>query len=196
MRDLLGDGNVTLSLSTLDRNHYQLANILGKRVVTCTEAASRSILADAEFKQLVSGEEMALRQIWRETINYTPKVKLWWAVNELPQVLDSSDAVYRRVRIVSFHRAIPPERQDTALHDKLKAELPGIFNWALEGLMRLHRNHGFTAVAQMADQVQDYQAANDVEGAFLSDPDWIIANPEGEVKASDLYMAYRAGVRN
>ena len=191
---LLGKAHVALNLSDLDKNSYQLASVLGKRAVTCTEAASGALLKDDVFKQLVSGEEMVFRQIYKAPFQYIPKVKLWWGLNELLQNRDSSNAVYRRVKIIPFHRAIPAEEQDPTLGEKLRAELPGIFNWALEGLARLQANNGFTRATQIDEQVQLYKAKNDVEAAFLTDTEWIVRGTGGETRASDFMLLTVPGV--
>ena len=189
---LLGEAHISLNLSTLDKNSYQLASVPGKRAITCTEAASRAVLADEVFKQLVSGEEMVVRQIYRESFRCSSKAKIWWAVNERPYNPDRSNGVYRRLIIIPFHRAIPLEQQDRKLAEKLGEERSGIFNWALEGLARLRRNRGFTQAGQVLQEVQDYKLVNDTEAAFLADEEWIVWQTDGEVKANALYLAHRA----
>ena len=43
-----------------------------------------------------------------------------------------------------FERVCPEGHRDPGLKDKLRAEMPGILNWALQGLARLHQQGGFT----------------------------------------------------
>lgn len=192
IKALLGTAAKELSLSTLQKNQYQLADIGGTRVITCSEAMSGSILADDHVKKLVSGEEIVARQIYHKPQRITPQCKLWWAMNELPQNLDRSEAIYRRLLLIPFRRPIPAEKRDLALFNKLTDELPGILNWALEGLERLHFNGHFTKVAQVDEAVVEYHQTNDTEALFLSDEEWIDEIGENVTRASDLYMAYKA----
>ena len=189
---LLGDAHGVLDLGALDRNTYQLAQIAGKRALTCTEAASGMILKDDTIKKLMSGEIIKAREIYHSSFDCKPVAKVWWGANELPQNLDRSNAIYRRFRIIPFNRAILPGEQDPGLSKKLRAELPGIFNWALVGLARLHQNGGFTPAAQIDEQVQLYKEANDTEAAFLANSDWIVRGTGGKTKASEFYIAHYA----
>src|SRR5690606_35294829 len=70
LAELAGDAHTSIDLSLLDRNHYQLADLPGKRVVTCSEARSGSYLADSILKKLISGEEITARQPYEHTIRY------------------------------------------------------------------------------------------------------------------------------
>jgi putative DNA primase/helicase len=45
---------------------------------------------------------------------------------------------------VAFPETIPRPERDPALDDKLQAELPGVLNWALEGLDRMMEQGRFT----------------------------------------------------
>lgn len=56
--------------------------------------------------------------------------------NELPRFSDGYDALGNRYLVLPFNLSFAG-REDVNLPDKLKKELPGIFNWALEGLLDL-----------------------------------------------------------
>jgi P4 family phage/plasmid primase-like protien len=58
-------------------------------------------------------------------------------------LLDAQGAMARRLRVLESTQSFQG-KEDKDLLDKLIAELPGIANWALEGLARL-RSQGFTA---------------------------------------------------
>jgi P4 family phage/plasmid primase-like protien len=189
---LLGDACISLNLGGLERNSYQLADVVGKRLVICTEFRSGVVLAEDIFKQLVSGEEMAVRQIYHSTIHFRPIAKVLMAANERPQNLDRSGGVYRRLLNLPFHRTIPEEERNPHLGALLHSQRAGIFNWSMIGLARLLHNQHFTRSAQASVQVQEYRAQNDTEAAFLDDPEWFSRNPEGKVKANDLYLVYAA----
>lgn len=188
LRGLLGNAATSLDLATLSHNQYQLADIHGKSAVTCTEAPAGTVLADATFKQLVSGEEMVLRQIRRESFRAVPTAKVWWALNELPRNSDRSNAVYRRMKIISFRNPLPPELWDRQLDKKLTAELPGIFNWAVEGLKRLKQQGAFTEARQVSEAVEAYRAENDIEARFVKER--CTTGIDCKVKSSILYEQY------
>jgi putative DNA primase/helicase len=72
---------------------------------------------------------------------------------------------------------------------RLVNELPGIFNWALEGLRRLRQNGRFTQPKQVLDAREQYKSENDTEAAFIAD--WCVCDEKQTLKSSELYRAYQ-----
>ena len=68
------------------------------------------------------------------------KVRFTIAVNELPRLSDSSAAMRSRLLVLPYFNTYEG-KEDFDLVDRLLAEIPGITNWALEGL-RLLRTAG------------------------------------------------------
>lgn len=70
--------------------------------------------------------------------------RLFLLTNDLPKFSDKSGGIWDRLRIVAFNEVIRgTSKQDKDLRTKLKKELPGIFNWALEGLYKLWKHEHF-----------------------------------------------------
>src|SRR5690606_7857354 len=110
-----------------------------KRIALCSEASStHNLVDDATIKALIAGDTMQVRQIRQEPFELHPTAKLWWAMNELPAVADTSEGFWRRMRVVPFNRSFTEDERILDLKEKLDQELPGIFNWAIAGLRRLH----------------------------------------------------------
>ncbi len=188
LQDLAGNSHVTIDLDQLTQNPYQLADIAGKRVVTFTEPKANSVLADNHYKRLVSQDAIMARQIFGKPFRFVPICKVWGAMNDLPRVIDRSDAIFNRVYIIPMNRAVPVEQRDPRLQEKLRAEMAGIFNMALIGLKRIRRAKAFTRVKQVEAARDDYKAENDTEKAFLDD--WCIRDKEAKMNAQELYDAY------
>lgn len=187
---LAGSSYVTIDLDQLSQSSYQLADIAGKRVVTFTEPSARSVLADNHYKRLVSQDEILARQIFGKPFRFTPICKVWGAMNDTPRVLDRSDAVFNRVIILNMNHVVPEDKRDYRLTDKLKSELPGIFNWALEGLKRLRAKGHFTQAEQSKKAREAYKAENDTESAFAEE--CLEFNPEHKVTGQYLYDTYHS----
>ncbi|MEO0561916.1 MAG: phage/plasmid primase, P4 family, partial [Chloroflexota bacterium] len=186
---LAGDSHVTIDLDAMHRDSYQLADIVGKRVVTFTEPSSGGVLADGHYKRLVSQDTINARNPYGKWFRFVPQCKVWGAMNQTPRVVDRSDAVFNRVVIVPMNYVVPSDQRDGRLIDKLRAELPGIFNWAVAGLFRLRERGGFQLPDQVAQAREAYRSENDTEAAFVED--WCYTDPDVSIKASDLYSAYR-----
>lgn len=190
LKALLGDAATAIDFNTLDRNHYQLATLDGKRVACATEASAQTHLSDYQLKALISGEALPVREIYKRGFTLQPIAKLWWAMNTMPINNDRSNGLYRRLMIFPFHRTIPEESRDPQLASKLKQELPGIFNWALYGLLRLQLYETFTTSSQVNSAGEDYARDSDIEASFLDDPAYCRRKAGGRTQASALYRAY------
>lgn len=184
-----GTGHQAIDLDAMKDNQYQMADVAGKRLVTFTEPDARSPLADGQYKRLVSSDTISARQIHGKPFNFIPQCKLWGAMNDTPRVLDRSDAVYGRIIILPMLNSIPKEKWDLSIDDKLKAELPGIFNWAMQGLRRLQAQGAFTRASQSEQARDDYKAENDAEATYVGE-----RLERGEryfIAANELYQDYK-----
>lgn len=110
------------------------------------------------------------------------------AVNHKPEIRGTDNAIWRRVRLIPFTEVIPKEEQDRRLMDKLRAELPGVLAWAVQGCLDWQRE-GLDAPDQVRKATGEYRAEMDVIGAFLRD--CCELDSDKNVAASDLYKAYR-----
>ena len=76
-----------------------------------------------------------------------------FSMNELPRFNDESPAFFRRVLLFRFGVVIPEERRDTTLAERIiKAELPGVFNWMMEGRRRLLEQKGHFTRSESMDK--------------------------------------------
>ncbi|HHX24288.1 MAG TPA: DNA primase, partial [Thermoanaerobacterales bacterium] len=90
------------------------------------------------------------------------------------------------MHLIPFTVEIPDDKVDKNLKYKLKRELTGILNWAVEGVIKWQRE-GLEMPKAVMDAVKEYKSEMDVISAFLED--CTIQGP-GETKASELYKAY------
>lgn len=185
-----GTAAMTLNVGLLAREQYQLALLAGKRIALCSEAnATQNLVDDATIKSLVAGDTMSVRQIRREPFELKPTAKLWWAMNELPAVADTSEGFWRRMRVIPFNRVFRDDERIMELKDLLDLELPGIFNWAMAGLQRLRGRGHFVEPVQVKDATGKYrQEANPVK-LFVDEMCSISLNAREQ--SSVIYRAYK-----
>lgn len=125
--------------------NYDLADVPGKRVLFSTEAEKGGAVAEKYIKCIVTGDPIKARPIYGSPIEFRSAAKIWWAMNDRPIIKDTSDSMWRRMRLLPFYRKFEDKAADVDLIDKLKTELPGILNWAIKGLVRLTNNNAFTS---------------------------------------------------
>lgn len=168
-----------------------LASLSGKRFVVASEGDAGDRLAAAKVKRLVAGDPMSVRKLYGSYFDLYPKFKLWFGSNDLPIVSGTDYAIWRRIHVIHFPRTFEPQEQDPKLLEKLKQELPGILNWALEGLKEIGSMEGnfLRPPASVLDSVNEYKADNDNTSKFIQDR--CVRCSVSSVGATDLYNSYR-----
>jgi len=111
-------------------------------------------------------------------------------MNQIPKIDDTSHGWWRRIYISEFLREFSEAEMDVHLTDKLKTELSGIFNWALEGYKRLGgQKFVFSESPAMCKSKKQYQQQSNSVLDFmvrcLKD-----AKPEDSAAFKDLYECY------
>lgn len=191
LEELAGNAAVPLNVSLLryKRDTYQLADLAGKRIALCSEAsASDSLVEDAIVKALVGGDTLRARQAYGKGFVLHPVVKLWWAMNKLPAVADTSYGFWRRTRVIPFNRRFKERERILNLKEQLSLELPGIFRWAMEGLKRLNKRGHFDIPSQVRLATEKYKKESNPVAMFVDDE--CITGQGKEVQSSVIYSGY------
>ena len=107
---------------------------------------------------VISGDKISISIKYQDDISYAPICKLVFLVNSLPVTSDMTYGFYRKLLIIPFNHKFTNDEKDVDLFEKLKMEMPGIINWALEGLRRLKENHfQFSQCDAAKKALQSYQ---------------------------------------
>lgn len=187
---LLGRQNVSsYTLQSLtNENGYHRSNIADKLLNYCSEITSD--MNEGLFKQLASGEPVEARLPYKEPIIITDYAKLVFNANELPAFKEFSEAVFRRLLLIGFNVTIPEDERDPALANKIiSTELPGVFNWVLEGLARLLEHKKFSASKSSSELLEDYRKESDTVALFITDRNYTHAIDE-EISLKVLFNDY------
>lgn len=145
-----------------------VARLVGARGVAATEVEQGRTLNEAKIKEVTGGDTLTARFMRSEWFDFRPQFKVLLSGNHLPRIRGADHGIWRRLRLIEFNVTIPEKDQDRNLAQKLRGELPGILNWAIQGAMRWYAEGLKTpdAVKHASDQ---YQAAEDVIGQFISE---------------------------
>lgn len=189
---LLGEYAIKTPTETLmsrDRSGVpnDVARLAGKRLVVARETDESQRLAEATVKDLTGGDVIVARYLYQELFEFRPTHKLWMYGNHKPLVRGTDEGIWRRIRLIPFMVTITEAERDPHLTQKLRDELPGILNWALEGCLEWQLN-GLGEPAKVRDATQTYRSEMDVLGEFFSETCEI--KPSQWVTARALYMTY------
>lgn len=188
---LVGAENCSEVPLTRFSQRFALYGTLGK-VVNMTNESSHIIADEAEtmLKSYVAGDRFTFERKFREPLNnVVPTAKIMIATNALPRFNDKTHGIWRRILLVPFDKVIPPEAQIKDLAEQIKRELPGILNWAIEGLQSLNSAGGFTIPENSNQLIEDYRREADPARAFLCENYRQSTNDEST--CSGLYDEYK-----
>lgn len=145
----------------------ELAKLRGKRLVTVTEIASGARLDEALIKDMTGGDRISARSLYSEPITFNATHKVWMYGNHKPDIKGVDTGIWRRVKLIPFAQVITQEECDPTLGDKLKAELPGILNWAVAGCLEWQLQ-GLGEPAEVTNATREYRDEMDLIGQFLA----------------------------
>jgi putative DNA primase/helicase len=179
----------TLLERSSDAVRNDVARLHGARLVVAIEGEFGKRLAEALVKQLVGGDRVTARFLYREHFEFVPTFKLVVATNHKPVIRGTDLAIWRRIRLVPFAVTIPPEEQDRKLPEKLRAELPGILRWAIEGC-RLWQEEGLGLPDAIKQATDAYRDEMDALGEFVGE--CCVEEPGAQATTKGIYDVYTA----
>jgi len=182
--------NLPFSAFELDKRSSipnDLAPLPGKRFITAIETNESAKLNEGRIKLLTGCDPISARFMRREFFTFVPVGKYWLSFNNPPMVMDSSHGFWRRVRIIPFRKQFDGSEVDDKLLEKLKAEAPGILNWAVQGCLKWQETGlGIPPAIQLATQA--YREECDPLAEFIEE--YCVIGPEEKVEVGLLLDKY------
>ncbi|MCX7371244.1 MAG: phage/plasmid primase, P4 family [Alphaproteobacteria bacterium] len=188
----LGDYAATAPMETFmaaqhDRHPTDLAGLRGARLVLAQETEAGRALAEAKLKALTGGDRISARFMRGDFFEYVPTFKLAMIGNHRPVIRNPDDAMRRRLHLLPL--TFRPEKPDHALPEQLRAELPGILQWAVDGCLAWQRE-GLGKPAIVKAATDDYFSEQDLIAQWL-DERCDRTNPRAATPSSALYRDWK-----
>ena len=118
---------------------YYLATLQGKRAVSMVETERGDKLVGAMVKSLVNSGLVSARFAYGRPFTFQPVFTPILGTNYLPYI-NLDPALWRRLLIIPFNYTIPEDERDPGFRARLvKEEGQGIFNWMVQGAMKLYQ---------------------------------------------------------
>ena len=173
--------------------HFGLQDLIGKTLAVVSDARlgpRADLQALAERLLSISGEDsITIDRKYRDPWTGPLEVRFLLLTNELPRFTDASGALAKRFVVAVLQQSFYG-REDPKLLAKLLPELPGILNWALDGLDRLHQQGHFTQPASAREAIRDLEDLASPISAFVRDRCRI--GRDQRVYVDDLWNVWKA----
>jgi putative DNA primase/helicase len=189
LQGLLGEANVAALPLERFGERFALAGLVGKFANIVFDASEIERMAEGVLKALVSGEPVTVEQKHQPVGTMRLTAKHFFLANVLPRFRDTSTGLWRRLDVLPFDRVCPEGQRDPRLKERLRAELPGIAAWALQGLARLRERGRFTSCPRGQVLLAEYRQASNPVALFLAEE--CLSDGDGRVGRQLLYARYR-----
>ncbi len=176
-----------------DRHPTEMADLFGKRLVVLSETKDGQQLDEGLVKATTGGDRMRARRMREDHWEFTPSHMPIIVTNHKPMVRGDDFGIWRRLRLVPFTVTIPPDKQDRHLPEKLRAELPSIVRWMVEGCLSWQRS-GLQEPRAVLAATDAYRSDSDTLKRWMEEE--TIATPNAQTKSSVLLKRYREWCEN
>lgn len=180
----------TFLLKNKESVNNDIARMKGARFISAIETEGEKRLSETIVKQLTGQDTITARFLFAEFFEFMPQLKIWLACNHKPVIRGTDHAIWRRIKLIPFGVTIPPEKRDGNLDVKLRAELPGILAWAVQGCLDWQKN-GLQTPDEVKAATNEYRSEMDVLQGFIDDCIERAVSPDIKLSAGQLYTAYK-----
>ncbi len=191
LSSLCGKENVSnISLNLLSNEIYIL-DLFGKMINISSETPNKKYINTDLMKAVVAGDWVTGRELYKRPSKFQPFAKHYLAMNELPNIEDNTHGMWRRIHVIEFPHKFTEDKMDVELTEKLRTELSGIFNWALEGYKRLRmQKFIFSESQSMQATKKNYKTQSNSVLDYIS-RHFVKADDENSVALKDEHERYR-----
>jgi len=193
---LLGRDNVSNVPMEQFNDQFALITTLGKLANIAGDMSEISKASEGLIKAYTGGDSMNFNRKFKSAVQAMPTARLMFSTNVLPQFVDRSKGLWRRMSLVPFKREVPVGEVVPGMDNPQwwidSGELSGIFNWALEGLRRLRENGGFTESQVSVVAVEEYRNDTNSARSFLNEHYCEAPDDRGFMLLNEVYSDYKA----
>ncbi|MDC0041859.1 phage/plasmid primase, P4 family [Candidatus Nitrosopelagicus sp.] len=192
LEQIIGDRNIAhVSPHQLERERFATAELENKMLNVYADIVSETLTSTGKLKMVISGDNVAGERKHRDPFNFSPYAKLMFSANQLPDVEDQTNAMYRRWIIFKWSQKFEGVNQDRHLLQKLTTneELSNIFSMLVEVAKTLISNNYKFRYEPTPDEVkQMWQDHADPVDTFIKEKTHRMES--GYCVAVKMYSAY------
>lgn len=176
LEKMVGKKNSThIELAFMD-SPFNRIHLMNSSINICMDMKTDVKGVESYFKAIVSGDPIDGCYKGKDIVNFIPKAKMFFAANEMLSMKTVDFSILRRIIFLNFPMKFcnnptkENERQmDHELQGKLEKEVAGIFNWALEGYLRIKESKQFTETQDQQKMAYETKVLNNPIISFVEE---------------------------
>lgn len=195
MHELFGRSAVAETLAKLETSRFTLATLENKLVFIDDDLNTESLKETGTLKKVITA---ATPHLVERKGQQAHDARLYARVfclgnTHISAAFDRSDGFYRRLLLLTCKPIRKDRGNDIFLKERIVAELPGVFNWMLEGLQRLIRNNfDFTRSERAMEELEEKKLEDNPMLRFVMESGWLAATENGTISSRRLLASFRA----
>lgn len=190
---LAADANLMIERKSPGGATEEIARLKGKRFVAVNETAENDQLNETRIKFITSQDMITARNLYGHYFDFFPTHKAAITTNHKPIIRGTDEGIWRRVHLVPFLVSIDPKSVERDFRERrLLRELPGILNWALEGLAA-YLQQGLSPPQSVLGCTQDYRKDMDVVGQWIEER--CETDPHAKIPTAQAFQDYSTWAR-
>lgn len=194
LASMLGDRNVTHPTFSTLAGQFGLDSFQNKLLAIFGDARLSAKIDQALALERLLGisgcDPQFIERKYKEAISVKLPTRLMIVSNEIPRFMESSEALINRLLMLETKVSFAG-REDWDLAEKLETELPGIFNWAVEGWGVLQSRGRFKQPESSAAILAETRELTNPLIQFVNEHCTVDNSESCYVVKQELYQAYR-----
>lgn len=192
---LLGEENTqAYALQQLAPDYrFNVANLYGKLANLAADISADELSSSSTFKTITGGSDrLNGEHKGKQGFKFLPFCRLVFSANRFPAIANPDAALFERWIVLPFEQKFRDAAGEVKGLDRMiiEQELPGVLNWALEGLVRLRRQGSFTRSESGDRAAAAFRLKADTISQFLQDED--LGFKVGTFyKRGEMYIVYK-----
>jgi P4 family phage/plasmid primase-like protien len=193
--DYAGTAPADFLLASGKDETYATADLVGKRLVVCSEVPPTARFHEQKVKQLTGGDRITARFMRQNYFTFRPSHHLWLLGNHEPRVEAGGESFWRRMRKIPFIHTVPEDKKIPDLAERLVAEEgPAILAWIIAGAR--DQVGGLNEPDTVLAATMAYAKEEDQIGRFIADRVIIGGDPKlVRLRTTAVYEAYQSWAR-
>ncbi len=195
MTAMLGEKSVSNADLEQFGTQFGLGKTMGKALNIDSDVHRGAKFSEGAFKKFAVGERMDFQIKGGDPFSQRPTAKVLLCWNQRPRIRDESSGFWRRMLLIPFTEKVASSSRilnaDQSWWWLNTGEMPGVLNWAIEGVQRLFRQGRFTEPAAMNDLIRGYRNEMNPVEAFIEEVVGYDPERSNKVRTSSIVASFR-----